>query len=66
LRPAAQMDRRLAEVARLGFKKCIAPKMNAKLKPPEGLELIIAGTLREAVYKGLKSGGKPKEEEAEE
>jgi DNA repair protein RadA/Sms len=63
LRPAAQMDRRLAEVARLGFTKCIVPKMNAKLKPPEGLELIIAGTLREAVYKGLVAGKKKVEED---
>jgi DNA repair protein RadA/Sms len=58
LRPAAQMDRRLAEVARLGFTKCIIPKTNAKLKPPPKLELIIAGTLREAIYKGLVAGGK--------
>jgi len=57
LRPAVQMDRRLAEVARLGFTKCIIPKSNAKLKPPEKLELIIAGTLKEAIFKGLKAGG---------
>ncbi len=58
LRHAAQMDRRLAEVARLGFTKCIVPKTGARLKPPENLELIIAGTLREAVYKGLAAGKK--------
>jgi DNA repair protein RadA/Sms len=58
LRPAAQMDRRLAEVARLGFTKCIIPKTNVKLKPPQNLELIIAGTLREAIFKGLAAGSK--------
>ena len=67
LRPAAQMDRRLAEVARLGFTKCIIPKTNAKLKPPENLELIIAGTLREAIFKGLVDGGrKPGAKEVED
>ncbi len=64
LRPAAQMDRRLNEVARLGFKRCIIPKTGAKVNAPKDLELIIAGTLREAVYKGL-VGGKAKEEEGE-
>ena len=66
LRPAAQMDRRLAEVARLGFTKCIVPKMNAKLKPPPELELIIAGTLREAIFKGLVAGKKQALENPEE
>jgi DNA repair protein RadA/Sms len=67
LRPAAQMDRRLAEVARLGFTKCIVPRTGAKLKPPENLELIVAGTLREAIFKGLKEGGmKTKEKEEED
>lgn len=58
LRPAPQMDRRLAEAARLGFKKCIIPKIGAKINPPKDLEIIIAGTLKEAVFKGLKMGGK--------
>jgi len=63
LRPAAQMDRRLAEVARLGFKKCIIPKTEAKINPPKDLEIIIASTLREAVFKGV-GKGKEREEEA--
>ncbi|OGN98654.1 MAG: DNA repair protein RadA [Chloroflexi bacterium RBG_13_51_18] len=57
LRPAPQMDRRLAEAARLGFKKCIIPKTGAKVNAPKDMEIIIAGTLREAVYKGVKGGG---------
>jgi DNA repair protein RadA/Sms len=66
LRSAAQMDRRLAEVARLGFTKCIVPKTNAVLRPPEGLELIVAGTLREAIFKGLVGGGKKAGDKEEE
>jgi DNA repair protein RadA/Sms len=56
LRPAAQMDRRLSEAARLGFMRCIIPKTGAKVNAPKDMELIIAGTLREAVYKGLVGG----------
>jgi DNA repair protein RadA/Sms len=56
LRPAPQMDRRLTEVARLGFKKCIVPQMGTKINPPKDLEIIFASTLREAVFKGLKGG----------
>jgi len=63
LRPAAQMDRRINEVARLGFKRCIVPKLGANLNPPKDMEIIVAGTLREAVYKGLVGGGKATAEE---
>jgi DNA repair protein RadA/Sms len=65
LRAAAQMDRRLSEAARLGFKQCIVPKTGAKVNAPKDMEIIIAGTLREAVFKGLMSraGGKGKEAE---
>jgi len=57
------MDRRLSEVARLGFKKCIIPKTGAKVNAPKDMEIIIAGTLREAVMKGVKGGGKVEKEE---
>ena len=53
LRAVNQMDRRLSEAARLGFKHCIVPKTGAKLNPPKDMEIIIASTLREAVNKGL-------------
>jgi DNA repair protein RadA/Sms len=53
LRAVNQMDRRLSEAARLGFKRCIIPKTGAKLNPPKDIEIIIAGTLREAVNRGL-------------
>jgi DNA repair protein RadA/Sms len=53
LRAVNQMDRRLSEVARLGFKKCIIPKTGVKLNPPKDIEIITVSTLREAVNKGL-------------
>lgn len=62
LRPAPQMDRRLSEAARLGFKRCIIPKTGAKINPPKDMELIIAGTLREAVMKGMRGGRTEREE----
>jgi DNA repair protein RadA/Sms len=63
LRAVSQLERRLNEVARLGFKRCIVPKTEAKVNVPAGLEIVIAGTLREAVYKGLAGGGKAREAE---
>jgi DNA repair protein RadA/Sms len=53
LRAASQLERRLGEVARLGFKRCIVPKVGAKVHPPQGIEIIPAGTLREAINIGL-------------
>jgi DNA repair protein RadA/Sms len=56
LRAVSQMDRRLNEAARLGFKQCIIPKTGLKINPPKELEIIAVGTLREAVNKGLLEG----------
>jgi DNA repair protein RadA/Sms len=56
LRAAPQMDRRLSEVARLGFKRCIIPKTGAKINPPKDMEIIAVGTLREAINRGVKGG----------
>jgi len=53
LRAASQMERRLSEVARLGFKRCIVPKAGDTIKPPAGIELIAVGSLREAINTGL-------------
>jgi DNA repair protein RadA/Sms len=63
LRAVSQLERRLNEAARLGFKRCIVPKTEAKVNVPKDLEMIVAGTLREAVYKGLAGGGKAREAE---
>jgi len=57
LRPVSQLDRRVNEAARLGFKRCLVPKMGAKVSPiPKEIELIPVSTLREAVGVGLVRG----------
>jgi DNA repair protein RadA/Sms len=53
LRAASQLERRLTEAARLGFKHCIIPKVGAKVAPPKDVEIIQASTLREAIGTGL-------------
>jgi DNA repair protein RadA/Sms len=61
LRAVTQLERRLTEAARLGFKKCIIPKVGADaINHPKDIEVIAAGTLREAVNRGL-VGGKEQE-----
>jgi len=53
LRAASQLERRLTEVARLGFKRCIIPQAGPKVTPPRDIDIIPVGTLREAVSRGL-------------
>ena len=53
LRAAPQLERRVAEAARLGFKRCLVPKVGAGISPPKDIELIPASTLREAINAGL-------------
>jgi DNA repair protein RadA/Sms len=58
LRSASQLDRRVAEAARLGFKRCLVPKVGSGVsRPPKDIELIPAGTVREAINAAL---SKPK------
>lgn len=50
IRNVTRLDKRLAEVARLGFTKCIIPKnTDIKLKIPEGLTAYRVKNLREAI-----------------
>ena len=50
IRSVSHMNQRLAEVVRLGFKKCILPKNGAeKLEIPEGLTVFRVKNLREAI-----------------
>jgi len=50
IRSVSHMNQRLAEIARLGFKKCILPKNGAeKLEIPEGLTVYRVKNLREAI-----------------
>ena len=48
------MNQRLAEAARLGFKKCILPRGGAeKLEIPQGLSVFRVRNLREAIETAL-------------
>jgi len=66
LRAVSQLERRLGEAARLGFKRCIIPKVGSKIPPQKDIEIIIASTLREAINRGLvgkaKTGGEGEED----
>ena len=54
LRQVSQINRRLAEVARLGFRYCIMPyKAKSKLQPPDGLELVHVKNIGEALKKAI-------------
>ncbi len=60
LRAVPQADRRVSEAARLGFKRCLVPKVGGKVSPvPKGIEVIAVSSLKEAVGVGI-PGGKSK------
>lgn len=50
LRAVTSLSQRLAEAARLGFTRAVIPT-NAKVKAPEGIKLLPAMTILEAVQK---------------
>jgi len=57
LRAVSQLERRVKEAARLGFERCLVPKVGARLSPaPKGIELIPVSTLKEAIRVGLVRG----------
>ena len=63
LRTVSQLDRRVTEAARLGFKRCLVPRSAGRISAPKGIELIPVSTLREAIGVGLiMIKGKVKEE----
>ena len=54
IRSVSHMNQRLAEVARLGFQKCIIPKGGSeKLTVPSGLTVYRVRNLREAIETAL-------------
>jgi len=55
LRAVAQIERRIKEAARMGFTRCIVPKTSTHNLKSEGVELIFASTLKEAINIGLKA-----------
>ena len=58
LRPVPQLERRVSEAARLGFKRCLVPRAGTKASRKD-IELIPASTLREAIGLGLVKGKQP-------
>jgi DNA repair protein RadA/Sms len=57
LRAVPQLERRVTEATRLGFKRCLVPRTGAKISPaPKDIELIPASSLREAIGIGLVRG----------
>jgi len=54
LRVVPQLERRLSEAARLGFKRCLIPETAYKTSlDVKGIELLKAGTVAEALRLGL-------------
>ncbi len=53
LRAVSQLDRRIDEAARLGFKRCLVPKVSASKSRSKNIEIIPVSTLREAIKVGL-------------
>ena len=50
LRSVGQLERRLGEAERLGFRRCLLPQAGLRrVTPTTGLELMPAATLREAI-----------------
>jgi DNA repair protein RadA/Sms len=53
LRPVGGLDRRLREAARLGFSRAIVPRSRAHGDAASGVELVVVGSLAEALRAGL-------------
>ena len=59
LRGVSQLDRRIAEAVRLGFKSCLVPRLKSKSSLDlAGVQLIQAGSVTEALRLGLAKEGK--------
>ena len=58
LRTVNQLSQRISEVRRLGFTRCVVPAHRAEsLRPPEGLQLIPARNIGEAIRAALRQMG---------
>lgn len=54
IRSVSHMNQRLAEIARLGFKKCLIPRSSSeKLEVPDGLVVYRVRNIREAIETAL-------------
>ncbi len=62
LRGVSQVDRRIAEAVRLGFKSCLMPRIRSRPSfDLTGIHLLQAGSVAEAVRMGLTREGERKE-----
>ncbi|MFP4641407.1 MAG: DNA repair protein RadA [Dehalococcoidia bacterium] len=55
LRPVSQLEKRIAEAAKLGMQTVLLPPASADLSAPSGVELKPVSTLLEALKAGLQS-----------
>ena len=55
--PVGQLDRRLHEAAKLGFASAIIPGVLGRglVRPPDGLQIVRASTIGEAIDRALAS-----------
>ena len=53
-RSVTQIERRIGEAGRLGLRRCIAPA-SADFRPPKGIEIVKAASLRDAIGAALES-----------
>lgn len=53
LRAVSQLDKRMAEAAKLGFKYCLVPPPRTGQRPPRDIELLPADSLSQALRLGL-------------
>ena len=53
IRPINQLDARIKEAAKMGFKKAIIPKSSMTGKPPKDIEIIEVSKLTEAITKAI-------------
>jgi len=54
LRQVSQINQRLSEIARMGFKACIMPyKSKNKMQAPDGLELVHVKNISEAIKSAI-------------
>jgi len=56
LRAVPQLERRLSEVARLGFKRCLVPRAGSSSLLLKGIDVVTVTSLREAVAMALGKG----------
>jgi DNA repair protein RadA/Sms len=53
LRSVGHLEKRVSEAARLGFKRCLAPRLARRPRAVEGIEIIGARTINEALEVAL-------------